>query len=58
MHIAFPWIGVMRILDQASGGARQSEFFSIHPNPDNRIRTIEQEISETFPQGVPGGLRQ
>jgi predicted Zn-dependent protease len=51
-------IGVMHILDQASGGARQAEFFSTHPNPDNRIRRIEQAITETFPQGVPGGLRQ
>jgi len=51
-------IGVMRILDQASGGSQQAEFFSTHPNPENRMRRIEQAIVETFPQGVPDGLRE
>jgi predicted Zn-dependent protease len=51
-------IGVMRILDEASGGARQPEFFSTHPNPENRIEMIQRAIQEQFPNGVPGGLVQ
>lgn len=49
-------IGVMRILEAASGGAQQPEFFSTHPNPENRIEQIEAAIRETFPGGVPDGL--
>ena len=49
-------IGVMEILARAGGGARQPEFFSTHPNPDNRIMQIRQAIDEIFPDGVPPGL--
>lgn len=38
-------IEVMRVLQGASGGARQPEFFSTHPNPDNRIQEIEEAIA-------------
>ncbi len=51
-------IGVMKILEEASGGARQPEFFSTHPNPENRIARIEEAIQEEFPNGLPEGLRQ
>lgn len=34
---------VMEVLAQAGGG-RQPEFFSTHPNPDNRLQAIEQRI--------------
>ena len=47
---------VMEILEEASGGARQPEFFSTHPNPENRIAQIQAAIGERFPGGVPGGL--
>lgn len=49
-------IQVMEILAQAGGGARQPEFFSTHPNPDNRIGQIKDAIQNQFPNGVPGGL--
>ena len=49
-------IDVMRILAEAGGGRSQPEFFSTHPNPDNRIGEIQQAIAERFPQGVPSGL--
>jgi predicted Zn-dependent protease len=49
-------IGVMKILEEASGGGRQPEFFSTHPNPENRIGRIQQAIQENFPSGVPEGL--
>ncbi|MCL4861414.1 MAG: M48 family metalloprotease [Caldilineaceae bacterium] len=48
-------IGVMRILAAASGGG-PPEFFSTHPNPDNRVQRIEAEIEKLFPNGVPEGL--
>jgi predicted Zn-dependent protease len=50
-------IGVMEALAQASGGARQPEFMSTHPDPGNRIAQIEQAIAAEFPNGVPDGLQ-
>lgn len=47
---------VMEILAQASGGSRQPEFASTHPNPENRVQRIEQELAALFPNGVPEGL--
>jgi predicted Zn-dependent protease len=49
-------IRVMEILAEASGGGRQPEFFSTHPNPENRIAEIEAAIRERFPDGVPDDL--
>lgn len=37
-------IDVMKILAQAGGSARQPEFFSTHPNPENRIEKIKEAI--------------
>lgn len=39
-------IEVMKILAEASGPNRQPEFFSTHPNPENRIARIEEAIQE------------
>lgn len=39
-------IEVMHILAASSKGMRQPEFFSTHPNPDNRIAKIEEAISK------------
>jgi len=49
-------IRVMEILAASSKGNQPPEFFSTHPNPDNRIARIQQAIQEVFPQGVPDGL--
>lgn len=49
-------IGVMEILAEASKGNRQPEFFSTHPNPENRVERIQQAIQKVFPNGVPSGL--
>lgn len=49
-------IGVMEILAEASGPNGQPEFFSTHPNPDNRIQNIEAAIDAEFPNGVPEGM--
>lgn len=39
-------IRVMEILNEASGGQRQSEFASSHPSPENRITKIKEEIAK------------
>lgn len=39
-------IDVMHILAESSGAGRQPEFFSSHPNPENRIENIKQAIRE------------
>jgi predicted Zn-dependent protease len=49
-------VRVMEILQEDSG-TTPPEFFSTHPNPENRIAKIEQAISELFPNGVPAGLK-
>ncbi len=51
-------IEVMRILEQASGGARGPEFAQTHPNPGNRIAEIEKAIAQEYPDGLPEGLMQ
>jgi len=48
-------IDVMQILAEGSA-ARPPEFFSTHPNPDNRILQIEEAIQTVYPDGVPAGL--
>jgi len=49
-------IGVMRILEEASGSEAPPEFLSTHPSSPNRVATIEAAIAEVYPQGVPPGL--
>ena len=51
-------IRVMEILAEAGGGDRPPEFFSTHPNPDNRIGKIRAAIEAEFPNGLPDGLIQ
>lgn len=50
-------VGVMRILEKASGGGKRPEFASTHPNPGRRIERIEEIIKEVWPGGVPGDLK-
>jgi predicted Zn-dependent protease len=50
-------IGVMEILDQASGGGGPPEMLSTHPKPKNRIEYIENVIQQEFPNDLPPGLR-
>ena len=47
---------VMKILEEASGGHRQSEFMSTHPNPGNREQMIQTAIEKMYPNGVPREL--
>jgi predicted Zn-dependent protease len=51
-------IGVMKVLEEASGGQAPPEFFSTHPKPSNRVEFIERAIEKYFPEGIKPGLRQ
>ncbi|MGZ5302546.1 MAG: M48 family metalloprotease [Bacteroidia bacterium] len=51
-------IRVMEVLASAGGGGGQPEFFSTHPNPENRVQEIQQAIAEEFPNGVPDNLEK
>jgi predicted Zn-dependent protease len=49
-------VGVMKILKAASGGSRQPEFASTHPDPGNRAEQIMAIVKQIYPQGVPANL--
>ena len=49
-------IGVMEVLAQSGGGRGQPEFFSTHPNPDDRIERIWEAIKVQYPNDVPANL--
>ncbi len=40
-------VEVMQILQSLESGNRQPEFFSTHPDPENRIRKIQDAIADT-----------
>jgi predicted Zn-dependent protease len=50
-------IQVMEVLRAAGGRGGQPEFFSTHPNPENRIQKIQAAIKAEFPNGIPTGLK-
>lgn len=50
-------IGVMEILAREAKRGNTPEFFSTHPNPENRIAKIKESIQKTYPNGVPKGLK-
>jgi predicted Zn-dependent protease len=49
---------VMEVLATASGGSRQPEFLSTHPDPGNREELIKAEIAGLYPNGVPSNLSE
>lgn len=51
-------IGVMQVLQESAKGGRTPEFFSTHPNPENRSQRIKEAIQKQFPNGVPDGLKK
>jgi beta-barrel assembly-enhancing protease len=50
-------IDVMAVLKAASQG-RNVEFFSTHPNPENRSTRIKEQIAKLYPNGLPSGLER
>jgi predicted Zn-dependent protease len=51
-------INVMKILAELHSGQAPPEFFSTHPNPENRIQKIQEAIQREYPSGVPDGLKE
>ncbi len=51
-------LGVMDILDKATGAGGPPEMMSTHPKPANRKQYIQHVIEEVFPKGLPEGLRK
>jgi len=51
-------VELMQILESAQSGGNPPEFLSTHPSPDNRIARIEEDIRETYPNGVPPELTE
>ena len=49
---------LMKVLEESSQGNAPSEFFSTHPNPENRIVRIREAVQEKYPNGVPDGLEK
>jgi len=49
-------LGVMRVLAEASQGARPPEMLSTHPNPENRYERVEALIAGRYPNGMPSTL--
>jgi len=48
-------LDVMRILEAASQGQRQPEFFSTHPSPENRLQKIQDAIDK-YTRGKPNQI--
>jgi predicted Zn-dependent protease len=51
-------LGVMEVLKQSANRGHTPEFFSTHPNPENRMKRIDEAIKSEFPGGVPEGLKR
>jgi predicted Zn-dependent protease len=50
-------VRVMEILSQVDRPGMAPEFFSTHPNSENRITRILEAIQTLYPNGVPEGLK-
>jgi beta-barrel assembly-enhancing protease len=51
-------IGLMQVLEKASGGGAPPEILSTHPNPGHREERIKEAIAEQFPNGLPPNLEK
>lgn len=52
----YSMVGVMEILKRASGGGKQPEIFSTHPDPGNRIERIKDMIQRSYSSSELSGL--
>jgi beta-barrel assembly-enhancing protease len=50
-------IELMQVLSSVRSSGEQPEFFSTHPNPENRIEKLEALITQAYPHGVPANLQ-
>ncbi|HEY9634365.1 MAG TPA: M48 family metallopeptidase [Coleofasciculaceae cyanobacterium] len=51
-------VELMQILSSARQGGGQPEFFSTHPNPENRLQRLKSLIAQAYPNGVPANLEE
>jgi predicted Zn-dependent protease len=51
-------VELMQILNSARTGTQTPEFFSTHPNPDNRVEKLLEIIEQNYPNGIPLGLEE
>lgn len=51
-------VELMQVLNSARSANQPPEFFSTHPNPENRIGKLQELIAQTFPNGIPRNLEQ
>jgi predicted Zn-dependent protease len=51
-------VDLMKILASARSGGESPEFFSTHPNPENRIEKLRSSIDRAYPKGIPPNLQQ
>lgn len=49
---------LMQILGSARQGGASPEFFSTHPNPENRLQRLQSLITQAYPNGVPANLEE
>jgi predicted Zn-dependent protease len=49
---------LMQILGSARQGGASPEFFSTHPNPENRLQRLKDLITQAYPNGVPANLEE
>ncbi|HAA28261.1 MAG TPA: peptidase M48 Ste24p, partial [Cyanobacteria bacterium UBA8553] len=49
---------LMQILSSARQGGASPEFFSTHPNPENRLQRLKNLIAQAYPNGVPANLEE
>src|SRR4028119_232918 len=51
-------VELMQILGSARKGGASPEFFSTHPNPENRVERLKNLIAQKYPNGVPANLEE
>lgn len=51
-------VELMKILDSSRQGGGPPEFLSTHPNPGNRVQSLQALIAKNFPNGVPAQLEE
>lgn len=51
-------VELMQILGSARQGGGSPEFFSTHPNPENRLERLKNLIAQAYPNGVPATLEE
>jgi predicted Zn-dependent protease len=51
-------VELMKILASLRSGGASPEFFSTHPDPENRLEKLRSLITQLYPNGIPANLEQ